>query len=59
MEKAITTTNPAQLDPLNDIMRQAGTAANQAAAAHTFADHAERKADNTIRRKRADLAVSL
>jgi integrase len=45
------------LAQLNDIMAQAGQAANHAAAAGTFADHTARKADNTIRRKRADLAL--
>lgn len=56
-KNAITGTDPAQLAQLNDIMSQAGTAANRAAVLHTFADHANRKADNTIRRKRADLAL--
>lgn len=38
-------------------MTQAGQAANEAAARHAFADHTARKADNTIRRKIADLAL--
>lgn len=56
--KALTTnTQPAPLAVLNDIMEQAGKAANKAAARHSFAEHTARKADNTIRRKRADLAL--
>ncbi len=38
-------------------LRQAGQAANDAAARHTFGEHTARKADNTIRRKRADIAL--
>lgn len=38
-------------------LRQAGQAANEAGARHTFADHTDRKADNTVRRKRADIAL--
>jgi integrase len=57
--KALTTTNqdPAQLARLNDVMTQAGQAANEAAARVAFADHTARKAGNTIRRKIADLAL--
>jgi integrase len=55
--EAITTTNPAQIARLNDIMHQAGQAANQAAAAVAFEDHKARKAKNTDRRKRADIAL--
>ncbi len=57
MKNAITTTDPAQIAHLNDIMQQAGQAANEAAARVAFEDHAARKADNTIRRKIADLAL--
>ena len=51
------TQNRAQLTVMNDIMHQAGTAANQQAASRIFDDHTDRKADNTIRRKKADLAL--
>src|SRR6266496_2799556 len=57
MQTAITTNNTQELARLNDIMRQAGQAANNAAAAGTFSEHTARKADNTIRRKIADLAL--
>jgi integrase len=57
MKQAITTTDPAQIARLNDIMQQAGQAANETAARHAFADHTARKANNTIRRKIADLAL--
>jgi integrase len=57
MKTALTTTDPAQIAQLNDLMQQAGQAANQAAARVAFADHTARKADNTIRRKIADLAL--
>ena len=44
--------------PENSPMAIAGQAANEAGAArHIFADHASRKAYNTVRRKRADLAL--
>jgi integrase len=56
-QTAITTTDPQALAQMNDIMQQAGQAANQAAARVAFADHTARKADNTIRRKIADLAL--
>ncbi len=56
--KALTTqTETAPLAILNNIMQQAGKAANKSAARHSFKDHTSRKADNTIRRKRADLAL--
>jgi integrase len=56
--KSITRTmDPAQIAALNDVMHQAGQAANNAAARRTFDDHTDRKADNTIRRKIADLAL--
>lgn len=56
--KALTTQRaPAQIALLNDVMKQAGKAANKAAARHTFGSDTARKADNTIRRKRADLAL--
>ncbi len=55
---AITTQyDPSQLARLNDVMTQAGQAANEAGARHIFEDHTARKADNTIRRKVADLAL--
>jgi integrase len=57
MNKAITTTTPAQIAQLNDLMQQAGKAANSAAARVVFQDHTARKASNTTRRKRADLAL--
>lgn len=57
MKRALTITNPTQIANLNDVMKQAGQAANQEAARRTFADHTARKANNTIRRKIADLAL--
>src|SRR5688572_8279572 len=59
MKKAITKINsdPAKLAQMNDIMTQAGQAANEQASRVAFGDHTSRKADNTIRRKRADLAL--
>jgi type VI protein secretion system component VasF len=55
---AITTKqDPRALARLNDVMTQAGQAANDAAARVAFDDHTARKAENTIRRKRADLAL--
>jgi integrase len=58
MKKAlITTQDPQALAALNDVMTQAGQAANEAGARHAFADHTARKATNTIRRKIADLAL--
>jgi integrase len=57
-QTAITTLpDPEHLARLNDIMHQAGQAANEAAARRTFQDHTDRKADNTIRRKITDLAL--
>lgn len=57
-QKAITTKQqPGDLARLNDIMGQAGKAANKAAAREIFTDHIARKAGNTERRKRADLAL--
>jgi integrase len=53
----LTTTDPAAIARLNDIMQQAGQAADATAARHVFADHTARKAGNTIRRKIADLAL--
>lgn len=56
--KSITTTQSrADLARQNDIMKQAGTAANTAAARGVFGEHVARKATNTERRKRADLAL--
>jgi integrase len=59
MTNAITPSqaDPAQIARLNDVMQQAGQAANQAAARVAFTDHIARKAENTTRRKRADLAL--
>src|SRR5215204_4308807 len=54
---ARTNTDPAQLAQLNDVMTQAGQAANEQASRIAFDDHTARKADNTIRRKIADLAL--
>jgi integrase len=53
------TTRPAPVDlaRLNDAMAQAGPAANKAAAQGVFTEHTARKATNTERRKRADLAL--
>ena len=42
---------------MNDIMHQAGQAANEQAARLAFDDHTACKANNTIRRKIADLAL--
>lgn len=56
--KAITTPpQSSEIMSMNDVMHQAGQAANQAVALRTFEDHTERKASNTIRRKMADLAL--
>lgn len=52
-----TTQDPQALARLNDVMQQAGQAANEAGARHAFEDHTARKADNTIRRKIADLTL--
>jgi integrase len=49
--------DPDALARLNDVMHQAGQAANEAAARGTFADHISTKAENTERRKKADLAL--
>ena len=49
--------DPQALDILNNVMSQAGQAANTAAARGVFEDHIMTKADNTERRKRADLAL--
>ena len=57
MKSIIPAPDRAQIAALNTIMHQAGTAANQHATARIFDDHTERKAENTIRRKRADLAL--
>ena len=57
MKTAITTTAPTQIAVMNDLRQQAGQAANQQAVRIAFADHTTRKADNTIRRKIADLAL--
>jgi hypothetical protein len=58
-DQTLLTTNPdpEALARLNDIMQQAGQAANEAGARHAFEDHTARKAANTIRRKVADLAL--
>jgi integrase len=57
MKRKIVTTSPQGLTQLNDIMHQAGQVANKQAARFVFEDHTARKADNTIRRKKADLAL--
>src|SRR5688572_22910810 len=58
MKTAIATTqDPHALARLNDVMTQAGHAANEQAARVAFDDHTARKANNTIRRKIADLAL--
>jgi integrase len=49
--------DPQTLAILNDIMHQAGQAANTQAARIAFDDHTARKAYNTIRRKISDLAL--
>ncbi len=49
--------DPQALARLNDVMTQAGQAANEQAARVAFDDHTARKAGNTIRRKIADLAL--
>jgi integrase len=49
--------DPQALEALNDVMTQAGQVANQAAARGVFEDHLITKANNTERRKRADLAL--
>jgi|GEM_PF-3263204 hypothetical protein len=52
--------NPQTLGLMNDIMTQAGQAANEAGTRHAFTDHTDhtaRKAGNTIRRKIADLVL--
>jgi hypothetical protein len=41
----------------NEMLAEAGQAANRAAARHVFADYRRRKAANTIRRQDADLAL--
>ena len=58
-ERTVITANqdPESLARLNDVMQQAGQAANEQAASIAFEDHTARKADNTIRRKIADLAL--
>jgi len=57
--QALTIAQPqrADLAQIAERMTIAGKAANKAAARRTFEDHTERKADNTIRRKRADIAL--
>lgn len=57
MKTAITTTASTQIAVMNDLMQQAGQAANQQAVRVAFADHTARKANNTIRRKIADLIL--
>jgi hypothetical protein len=45
-QTALTTDqDPAALTVMNDIMTQAGQAANEAGARHAFADHTARKAE--------------
>ena len=58
MTQTLTIARPvADLAIITERMTQAGQAANKAAARRTFADHTARKSANTIRRKRADLAL--
>lgn len=57
MNKLTIQQDPASLTRLNDVMQQAGQAANEQAARATFADHTAHKADNTIRRKIANLQL--
>jgi integrase len=57
MNKLTTKQDPRVLARLNDVMQQAGQEANEQAARATLAEHTARKADNTIRRKRADLQL--
>lgn len=58
MDKQLTTTQPGRGELAHtQALRQAGQAANDTAGRYTFADHTQRKADNTIRRKRADIAL--
>src|SRR5262245_5202493 len=57
MKKQVTITTSRDIEQLNTIMREAGQAANVAAARVAFDDHTARKANNTIRRKIADLAL--
>ena len=45
------------LTTTNDLLTQAGQAANKAAGAAAFVDYRSRKADNTLRRQAADLAL--
>ena len=56
LKTAITTQHdPQALARLNDVMQQAGQAGNAETASVAFEDHTARKADNTLRRKIADL----
>jgi hypothetical protein len=58
MKTALTTPqDPQALAQMNDVMTQAGLAANEQVARVAFEDHTARKANNTIRRKIADLAL--
>ena len=57
MKTGITTTATAQIAVMNDLMQQAGQAANQQAISIAFADHTARKANNTIQRKIAELVL--
>lgn len=54
--KAITPTPPGDLAPA-DLLELAGLEANRVAAKAAFEDYRSRKADNTIRRQSADLAL--
>ena len=47
--------NPPYLQ--NDLLAEAGQAANAAAARHRFADYRMRRAEQTVRRQQADLAL--
>ena len=58
MQKALTTrTQPAQLALLNDVMKQAGKAANKTAARAIFERYQQARPHNTTRRQKADLAL--
>ena len=57
MKAIVKSTDVSELSVLNTVMHQAGRAANEQAAQGIFDDHTDRKAENTVRRKIADLAL--
>jgi integrase len=57
MKSIIVKPEPQALATLNNIMQQAGRVANEQAARFAFNDHTARKSNNTVRRKKADLAL--